>query len=74
MLQGYRTYIVSAIVAVLGVLAAVDWNSVLQNPKNTGGMVAIALSVIMAILRSITTTPPGSSAPTVPPDVIPPVK
>ena len=43
MLQGYRTYIVSAIVAVLGVLAAVDWNSVLQNPKNTGGMVAIAL-------------------------------
>lgn len=61
MLVGYRTYIASALVAALGVLAAVDWNTVLQNPKSTGGLVAIGTSVLMAVLRSLTTTPPGSS-------------
>lgn len=61
MLVGYRTYIASALMAAFGVLAAVDWNVVLQNPKSTGGLVAIGGGVIMAILRSLTTTPPGSS-------------
>jgi hypothetical protein len=61
MLVGYRTYFASGLMAAFGVLAAVDWNTVLQNPKNTGGLVAIGASVIMAVLRSVTTTPPGSN-------------
>lgn len=53
---GYRTYIVAAITAAFGVLAATDWNSFLQDPK--AGISIIVMSVIMAVMRSITTTPP----------------
>jgi len=60
MLTGYRTYIAAALTSALGVLAAVDWNTVLTNPKGTGGLVAIGSGVIMAILRTITTTSPMS--------------
>ena len=56
-LKGYRTYIVSLLMAVFGVLALADWNSFLDNP--TAGMVALISAIIMAVLRSITTTPPG---------------
>ncbi len=56
-MQGYRTYIAAALVATFGVLAATDWVSVLNDPK--AGAVAIGSAVIMAIMRSITTTPPG---------------
>lgn len=58
MLIGYRTYIASALMAVFGVLATVDWNTALQNPT---GLVAIGAAVLMAVLRSITSTPPGVS-------------
>jgi hypothetical protein len=61
MLVGYRTYIASGLMAAFGVLASVDWNTVLQNPKGAAGLVSIAAGVFMAVLRSITTTPPGSS-------------
>ena len=54
---GYRTYLVSALIAVFGVLEATDWNSLLDNPG--AGWVAVSAAVIMAIMRSITTTPAG---------------
>lgn len=57
MLTGYRTYIAAALMAIFGVLATVDWNAVLQNPA---GMVAVISAVLMAVFRSITTTPPGT--------------
>lgn len=56
-LVGYRTYIAAALMATFGVLASVDWNTILQNPS---GLVAIFASVVMAVLRTITTTPPGT--------------
>lgn len=58
MLIGYRTYVAAALMALFGVLATVDWNTMLQNPA---GLVAVGGAVLMAILRSITTTPPGVS-------------
>lgn len=58
---GYRTYIVSALIAIFGTLEAVDWNSFLDNP--TAGLVAIGAAIIMAIMRSISTTPPGPLLP-----------
>lgn len=60
MLQGYRTYIVSALMATFGVLAVTDWGAVIDNPG--AGWTAIASSLLMALLRSITTTPPGTSS------------
>jgi len=55
-LVGYRTYIAAALMAGFGALAQFDWVSFLSNPK--AGLVALISAVIMAILRSITTTPP----------------
>lgn len=55
MLAGYKTYIVSLIMILLGVLAQTDWVSFIENPK--AGLVAIGSAIVMAVLRSITTTP-----------------
>lgn len=57
---GYRTYIVALLMAVFGVLALADWNAIIDNPQ--AGVVSIVAAVIMAALRSITTTPPGVSS------------
>lgn len=58
MLNGYRTYIAAALVAVFGALAATDWISFLDDPK--AGAVAIASAILMALMRSFTKTPAGS--------------
>lgn len=58
-LTGYRTFIASALACVFGVLATTDWVSFLSNPK--AGAIAIGMSILMAILRLITHTPPGKS-------------
>jgi hypothetical protein len=57
MLVGYRTYIVSFLIATFGILEMTDWNSFLDNPG--AGFVALLSALIMAGLRTITTTPPG---------------
>ncbi len=57
MLVGFRTYIVSALTAAFGALAVVDWETFLHDPK--AGWSIIAMSVVMAVMRSITTTPPA---------------
>ena len=57
MLIGWRTYLMSALTAAFGALAVADWNTFLHDPK--AGWSVIAMSVIMAVMRSITTTPPA---------------
>jgi len=59
MFIGYRTYLASALLAIFGVLAATDWVNFLNDPK--AGMVAVGSAVLMAVLRSITSTPPGKA-------------
>ena len=56
-MTGYRTYLAAALVAAFGALAMTDWTSALANPK--AGFVAIVGAVIMAVMRSVTSTPPG---------------
>lgn len=56
-MQGYRTYIAASLVAIFGVLASTDWIAVLNDPK--AGVVAIGSALVMAVMRSITTTAPG---------------
>lgn len=60
--QGYRTYIVAAIIGILGALAELDWANVLANPKD--GLALIVTAVLMALMRTITKGPPGKAAPT----------
>ena len=57
MLMGYRTYIVSFLIAMFGILEMTDWNAMFDNPG--AGMVALLSAIIMAGLRTITTTPPA---------------
>ena len=57
-LVGFRTYIVAALIAVFGALAALDWNVILDNPQ--AGVVAVISAILMAIMRSATKTPPGA--------------
>lgn len=61
MLVGYRTYIAAALIAVFGVLAAVDWNAFLTDPS--AGWTAVVTAIVMAVMRSITTTAPGPLLP-----------
>jgi hypothetical protein len=56
-MQGYRTYLVAGLVATFGALAAVDWVTVFNDPK--AGVALVGSAVLMAVMRSITSTPPG---------------
>lgn len=59
-MTGYRTYLVSALLALSGVLAQTDWVEFVANPQ--AGLVAIGSGVLMAFMRSITKTAPGVAA------------
>ncbi len=62
MLKGYRTYMVAVILAAVGFLAELSpgtWQNVVDDPRGGAGM--IIGGVLMAIMRVITTTPPGKS-------------
>ena len=51
-MKGYRTYIAAAVTAIGGVLA------VATLPDTQSGWTALGMSILMAVLRSITTTAP----------------
>lgn len=55
-MTGYRTYTAAALLATFGVLASTDWVAFLNDPK--AGAVAVGSAILMAIMRSITSTPP----------------
>lgn len=57
MLTGFKTYIAAALVAVFGVLQAVDWVTFIGNPK--AGLQTVGVAILMAIMRSVTSTSPG---------------
>lgn len=56
-MTGYRTYLAAALVAIFGALASTDWIAFLDDPK--AGAVAIGSAMLMAVMRTLTTTPPG---------------
>lgn len=60
MLTGYKTYIAAALVALFGVLQAVDWVAFIGNPK--AGLQTVGVAILMAIMRSVTNTPSGGGS------------
>lgn len=52
MLNGYKTYLIAALTAILGVLAATDWVSFFNDPK--AGAAIVGMSILMAVMRAIT--------------------
>jgi hypothetical protein len=59
MFTGYRTYAAAVLLATFGVLASTDWIAFLNDPK--AGSVAVGSAILMAILRTLTTTAPFQS-------------
>jgi hypothetical protein len=57
-MTGYRTYIAAALAAVGGVIAMTDWVSFLSDWK--AGVTALGMALLMAVFRSITSTPPAT--------------
>ena len=51
-MNGYKTYLASALLALFGVLVQVDWVSFLNDPKS--GYVAIGSAILMAVMRAWT--------------------
>lgn len=58
-MKGYRTYLAAGLVAVFGVLASTNWIGFFEDPKS--GAVAIGSALLMAVMRSITSTPAGKA-------------
>ncbi len=59
-MQGYRTYMAAGLTSALGVLAMTDWVAFLNDPK--AGAMTLGAGILMAVMRSITNTPPGQKA------------
>ena len=58
MLKGWRTLLLAAGTALLGVAQAFDWTSVLAGPY--GGWVVTGIGVVAAVLRTVTDTKVGT--------------
>lgn len=56
MLSGYKTVILAALVTVFGALQAMDWQSLITDPK-VAGLVISGIGVVFGILRFLTTSP-----------------
>lgn len=59
-MKGYKTLIWSLLLAVVGVLQAFDWTTVV--PASAQGWVLIAIGAVTAALRYVTTTPVGKAS------------
>ena len=57
-LKGWRTLLFSLLVATVGVLEVTDWAPIIPEGPNKG-LVLILISIFIAWLRVITTTPIG---------------
>jgi hypothetical protein len=62
MLKGYKTYLFALFVTVAGALETID-PQIIRNliPDNFEGVALAAIGLMIAILRTVTTTPPMKS-------------
>jgi len=56
MLKGWRTILFSILLATVGVLEATDWAEIIPDGPEKGWYI-LGISLIVAWLRAITTTP-----------------
>jgi hypothetical protein len=72
-LVGYRTYLVSGLAGLVGIasfILAVAGNMGPLDAQTSGGVIVVA--ILMAVLRTVTKTPPLQSAPAAPTVTPPP--
>ncbi len=56
-LKGWKTMLVSLLIAVIGVLQATDWATIVR--PDEVGPVMLGVGILVAVLRVVTTTPIG---------------
>ena len=57
LLKGYRTFVLAAALAVWGIVETVD------TPGDRDGWTKLAIAIVFALLRVVTTTPPLGKQP-----------
>jgi len=55
--KGWKTLLASLAIAVMGVLQATDWTTIV--PADRVGPVLVGIGVLMAVLRAVTDGPMG---------------
>ncbi len=55
--KGWKTLLASLAIAVIGVLQATDWTTIV--PEDRVGPVMVGIGVLMAVLRAVTDGPMG---------------
>jgi lysozyme len=63
--KGWKTMIVSSVLAVVGVLQTADWATIVS-PTDVGPTI-LGIAIVVAVLRSVTDTPVGRRGDTPPP-------
>jgi len=63
-MKGYRTFLVSLMMAIFGILQMIDWDAFFSDPK--AGATTLASAIVMAIMRMFTTPPPPQNEPVEP--------
>jgi len=58
--KGWKTMIVSAVLAIVGVLQTADWATVVS-PSHVGPTI-LGIAILVAVLRAMTDTPVGGRA------------
>ena len=58
-MTGYRTLAFSLLLSALGVVQAFNWATIIPQNQAWSGTVMIAIGAVVALLRTITTTPIG---------------
>ena len=56
-IKGWKTVVVSAVLAVVGVLQTADWATIVS-PQRVGPTI-LGVAILVAVLRSVTDTPVG---------------
>lgn len=56
-MTGWKTAIVSILLAVFGALQGLDWVNLFPNNQTATGWIVSGIGVVMFALRAVTTTP-----------------
>lgn len=61
-MQGWKTVIFGALLAIVGFLQGVNWESLIPNNPTVVGWITSAIGVVVVVLRMFTSTPIGQKS------------
>lgn len=61
-MQGWKTVIFGAVVALVGFLQGVNWEQIIPNDPTVVGWITSGIGVAVVVLRFVTKTPVGQKS------------